>query len=170
MIRSACIPALAVCLVLVATACSGARTVGTQAACANGTAEIVPENQFNRMRAAGPFSPPCVTGAVKVRICGQSLRGKSRFRVPAGPQELQVAYTNDDTPYEDKVLRTLALPIAFNAQAGRTYAVRGRVDWRGGRAIVTLWVVDGADGSTVISLVVPQEKVLVEEPGIPGLG
>lgn len=170
MTRRLFVPVLAGCLALALTACSGARTVGTQAACANGTAEIVPENQLNRMRAASPLRPPCITGAVKVRVCGQSLRGKSRFRVPAGPQQLQVAYTNDDTPYDDKVLRTMAVPITFDAQAGRTYAIRGRVDWRGGRAVVTLWVVDGSDGSTVTSLVVPEQNVLVEEPGFPDFG
>ena len=161
---------LALPLVFLLAACSDTRDVGSQEACAQGTAVIVPENQFNRMRAASPFRPPCETGAVKVRICGQSLRGKSRFRVPAGPQQLQVAYVDNETPYEDKVLRTIAVPVTFNAQAGRTYAIRGRVEWRGGRAAVTLWVVDGADGSTVTTLVVPPQNVLVEEPGFPGLG
>ena len=159
---------LAILLLAVAaplTACSGTRDVRGSGTAGCATAVIVPENQFNRVRAAGPFGAPCATGEVLVRVCGQSLNGKSRFRVPAGPQQLQVAYRNDTTPLDEKVLRTQAVPVAFTALAGRTYAVRGQAQWRGATPTVTLWIVDGATGQTVASQVVPQANVLIEDEG-----
>jgi hypothetical protein len=147
-------------------ACQGTRDVRTPNATAGcGTAVIVPENQLNRTRAAGIGGAPCGKGAVLVRICGQSLSGKSRFRVAAGPLTLQAAYKLDDTPIDEKVLRTRAVPISFTAVAGRTYAVRGQAAWSGARPTVTLWVVDGSTGQSVTSVVVPQENVIIEDEG-----
>ena len=153
-------------------ACSSTRAVGADAG--QGMAVIVPETQINRVRAASPFNPPCTTGEVRVRICGSRLGGARRFQVPAGRRDLQVVYLNDDTPfetsYDDMVLRTEAVILSFDAQAGHTYAVRGAVDWRGGgeaRPLVTLWIVDGATGGTVTSVVVPDANVRVEHTPLP---
>ena len=166
MLRLASIALFVVSLALPQAACSGTRDVRTPGAapgCA--TAIIVPENRFNRQRAAGPFGVACDGGQVLVRVCGQQLNGKSRFRVPAGQQTLQVAYTEDETPLEEKVLATMAIPITFNAEAGKTYAVRGNAVWRGSTPTVTLWIVDGTTGQTVTSVVVPQENVRIEDEG-----
>lgn len=147
--------------------CSSSRAVGTSAGCA--TAVIVPENQFNRSRAAGPFAAPCATGQVIVRVDGCPLKGKRQFQVPAGQQRLQVAFTDENTPnadgWDDMVLTTRAVAMSFEAQAGHTYAVRGQADWRGARPVVTLWIVDGADGRTVTSLVVPEQNIQMRESG-----
>ena len=145
--------------------------MGTSAGCA--TAVIVPENQYNRSRAAGPFAAPCATGQVIVRVAGCRLNGKRQFQVPAGRQALQVAFVDDTTPnegdsWDDMVLTTQAVAMSFDAQAGHTYAVRGKADWRAGspgKPVVRLWVVDGADGRTVTSVVVPEQNVSVRESG-----
>ena len=156
--------ALVALIALVFAACSSSRPAGRVNQGVSGCGTVIPENQFNRQRMAGMFTAVCRTGEVKVRINGCALSGKREFTVPAGPQELQVAFMDHETPDEEKVLTTQAVRMPLNVQAGRTYGVRGRATWRGGVPTVQLWIVDGSTGQTLHSVTVPQQNVSVDYP------
>ena len=161
MLRSALALSLALCL----GACSST-TAGRVSRPGAGFATVIPETQMNRQRAAGIFSAPCRGGEVKLRVNGCRVGGDGTFTVPAGPQQLQVAYMNVETPDGEKVLRTKAVILPLTVQAGRTYGIRGRVDWRGQVPTVRFWAVDGSTGETVSSVIVPQANVLWDYPDI----
>ena len=155
----------AVCLALaaLATACSSVQAYEGPARDDAELAFVIPENQRNRQRAAGPFGTPKDGGRVIVRIGGEGLAAfKDRFAVLPGRTVVSAVYMDKRTPYPDRELVTESVDLAFDAQAGHTYAVRGAATWPSGKAAVTLWVVDGATGRSVASAAVPESKVILK--------
>lgn len=126
-------------------------------------ATIIPENQRNRQREAGPFGAPKDGGRVVIRVNGESLRPlKDRFAVLPGRVVVAALYMDERTPYPDRRLLTESVDLSFDAAAGHTYAVRGRATWPQGKPAVTLWVVDGATGRSVASVAVPEAKTILK--------
>ncbi|MDJ0523579.1 MAG: hypothetical protein QNJ90_16030 [Planctomycetota bacterium] len=156
--------ATALVLVVLTTACSSLQTYEGPERDDSQVALIVPENQRNRQRDAGPFGAPKDGGRVIVRINGESLRPfKDRFSVLPGRTTVSAIYADKRTPYPEKALVTEAVTLTFDAVAGRTYAVRGRATWPSGKAAVTIWVVDGATGRSVASVAIPESKILLKD-------
>ena len=155
--------ALSLALAVLGTACSSVQTYEGPARDDAQLAFVIPENQRNRQRAAGLLGTPKDGGRVVVRIGGESLAPfKDRFAVLPGRTVVSAVYADKRTPYPDRSLVTESVDLAFDAQAGHTYAVRGAATWPGGKAAVTLWVVDGATGRSVASAAVPESKILMK--------
>ena len=156
------VPILFIALALTACQRSMQTSGGVQAQPGCGSAMIIPENAYNRARSA-PFGPACGDNEVRVRVNGCSLRGfHNSFTVPAGRHELQVAYIDRAQRLNGRVLVSKAVALPLDAQAGRTYAIRGRTTWTGnGTPTVSVWAVDGTTRKTVSSVVVPQANVQI---------
>jgi len=155
--------ALCLALTVLTAACSSVQTYEGPERDDSQLAFVIPENQRNRQLAAGPFGTPKDGGRVIVRIGGQGLEAfKNRFAVLPGRTTVSAVYLDERTPYPDQDLMTEAVDLTFDAQAGHAYAVRGAVTWPGGKAAVTLWVVDGATGRSVASAAVPESKVIMK--------
>lgn len=124
-------------------------------------AVIVPENAFNRARSA-PFGPACGDNEVKVRVNGACLGGRSNtFTVLPGKHDLAVVYLDRAARLNGRTLATRSVVLPLEAQAGHTYAIRGRTTWAGDVPTVSIWAVDGATRQTVSSMVVPHAKTLM---------
>ena len=89
----------------------------------------------------------------------------NRFEVLPGRVDLRVGYLDDETPFPEKSLRTRAVTLSLNAEAGHIYGIRGQVTWVGQVAQVRIWAVDSADGRRVASVDVPAANVFYEEAG-----
>lgn len=113
------------CLLLPA-ACSGTRAYTGPELGAGQVVTIVPDNP--RVRAwdnplgdAGGHG-----GQVYLRINGQGLGVRSnRFEVAPGRVEMVAIFRDHQTPVTARMLQTKPVPVAFDAQPGRTYRVRG---------------------------------------------
>lgn len=135
---------------------------GTSATPGCGFAVIVPENAFNRARSA-PFGPACGDNEVRVRVNGQCLGGThNTFTVNPGQHDLSVVYVDRAPRLNGRVLATRAVNLPLQAEAGRTYAIRGRTTWASnGQPTVSIWAVDGSTRQTVSSVVVPRANTLI---------
>jgi len=124
---------------------------------------LVPETQANRQRDAGPFGAPPDGGKISLLVNGKTLAfGKPRFAVLPGRVTIAATYEDERTPYPDKRLETRPITLTFNVAAGHVYAVRGRAEWSSGKAVVTIWVVDGATKRVVASAAVPESNVIMK--------
>ncbi len=124
-------------------------------------AVIVPENAFNRARSA-PFGPACGDNEVRVRVNGQCLGGRNNtFRVLPGTHQLSVVYIDRAPRLNGRVLGTKSMALPLKAEAGHTYAIRGRTTWSGNTPTVSIWAVDGATRQTVSSIVVPRANTVI---------
>lgn len=135
---------------------SGEQTAGC------GVAVIVPENAYNRARSA-PFGPACGDNEVRVRVNGRCLGGMhNTFTVNPGQHNLAVVYLDRAQRLNGRVLATRAVNLPLTAEAGRTYAIRGRTTWASnGVPTVSIWAVDGTTRQTVSSVVVPRENTQI---------
>lgn len=147
------------------SACSGSTKAYSGAdRPASQVATILPENAWNRARAS---IAPTGSGQVGVRVAGRRLSFmKSRFTVLPGRHALTVVYVNQDTPWEDYILKTKPVSLTLDAQAGRTYAIRGQPSYAKDRVDVRIFAVDAGSGRTVAQVAVPQASVILdnEEP------
>lgn len=133
-----------------------------QATAGCGVAVIVPENAYNRARSA-PFGPACGDNEVRVRVNGRCLGGThNTFTVTPGQHNLSVVYIDRAPRLNGRVLGTRSMNLPLEAQAGRTYAIRGRTTWAAnGEPTVSIWAVDGTTRQTVSSVVVPRENTVI---------
>lgn len=127
-VRSTCCRALAAFLsLLLLGACSSTQTFDTQAAPAQGTAVIVPDNSRHRTWES-PLEPSMVSAQVRLRIGNQTLGGFSdRYTVLPGRHELIVSLRDRDTPVTSRELVTDPVVFPVTVQGGREYRVRGGV-------------------------------------------
>lgn len=131
-----------------------------QAGC--GVAVIVPENAYNRARSA-PFGPACGNNEVRVRVNGRCLGGTANtFTVNPGKHTLSVVYIDRAPRLNGRMVGTRAIALPLDAEAGHTYAIRGRTTWAAdGTPTVSLWAVDGSTRQTVSSAIVPRADTLI---------
>ncbi len=171
MVRVAVRTVLSVVMAGVCVACSAVQAYEGPERDDDQVAHVIPENQRTRQQDAGPFGAPKDGGRILMRINGQQLGfSKDKFAVLPGRVVVRASFQDKRTPWIDKDLETRDIEIAFDAVAGRTYAVRGRAAWSGYKAVVTIWVVDGSTGRSIASVAVPEANVILKTdvPELPG--
>ena len=112
--------------VLVALPACTTRASSSGAPVAGPCATIIPDSARLRSWDNPLGGNNCVSGSVVAQVGCTTLGGtRDRFQVPAGRVDMQLIYRDTRDTVPDKRLETKPIAFSFNAQANRTYRIRG---------------------------------------------